>query len=162
MKINSVFQVMWCFYILNIKLLQNSSFMQNTAKLHWYTSSSSSSKTTWEYADWVMNVASQLRMRKLYGKNVSLSVLILLFVSGKEVVLLMQALNSLATPEEKLAALCKKYADLVRWIPVNLWTILWNTSFRHTHMLAVRTHLYISSKELIYKTIRCIKQNRYV
>uniref|UniRef100_A0A8C7Y181 Taxilin gamma n=1 Tax=Oryzias sinensis TaxID=183150 RepID=A0A8C7Y181_9TELE len=30
---------------------------------------------------------------------------------GKEVVLLMQALNSLATPEEKLAALCKKYAD---------------------------------------------------
>ncbi|XP_077419536.1 gamma-taxilin isoform X3 [Vanacampus margaritifer] len=30
----------------------------------------------------------------------------------KEVVLLMQALNSLATPEEKLAALCKKYADL--------------------------------------------------
>ncbi|GLD66991.1 gamma-taxilin-like protein [Lates japonicus] len=31
---------------------------------------------------------------------------------GKEVVLLMQALNSLATPEEKLAALCKKYADL--------------------------------------------------
>ena len=25
----------------------------------------------------------------------------------------MQALNSLATPEEKLAALCKKYADLV-------------------------------------------------
>ncbi|XP_041825770.1 gamma-taxilin isoform X2 [Melanotaenia boesemani] len=31
----------------------------------------------------------------------------------KEVVLLMQALNSLATPEEKLAALCKKYADLL-------------------------------------------------
>lgn len=25
----------------------------------------------------------------------------------------MQALNTLATPEEKLAALCKKYADLV-------------------------------------------------
>lgn len=25
----------------------------------------------------------------------------------------MQALNALATPEEKLAALCKKYADLV-------------------------------------------------
>lgn len=38
----------------------------------------------------------------------------LLFISGKEVVLLMQALNSLATPEEKLAALCKKYADSVR------------------------------------------------
>ncbi|KAI3377233.1 hypothetical protein L3Q82_009148 [Scortum barcoo] len=34
-------------------------------------------------------------------------------VAGKEVVLLMQALNSLATPEEKLAALCKKYADLL-------------------------------------------------
>lgn len=33
---------------------------------------------------------------------------------GKEVVLLMQALNTLATPEEKLAALCKMYADLVR------------------------------------------------
>ncbi|XP_071390190.1 gamma-taxilin [Centroberyx affinis] len=32
---------------------------------------------------------------------------------GKEVLLLMQALNSLATPEEKLAALCKKYADLL-------------------------------------------------
>ncbi|XP_026234807.1 gamma-taxilin [Anabas testudineus] len=32
---------------------------------------------------------------------------------GKEVALLMQALNSLATPEEKLAALCKKYADLL-------------------------------------------------
>ncbi|XP_049575121.1 gamma-taxilin isoform X1 [Syngnathus scovelli] len=32
---------------------------------------------------------------------------------GKEVFLLMMALNSLATPEEKLAALCKKYADLL-------------------------------------------------
>ncbi|XP_029701961.1 gamma-taxilin [Takifugu rubripes] len=32
---------------------------------------------------------------------------------GKEVVLLMQALNTLDTPEEKLAALCKKYADLL-------------------------------------------------
>ncbi|XP_028291678.1 gamma-taxilin isoform X2 [Gouania willdenowi] len=32
---------------------------------------------------------------------------------GKEVVVLMQALNSLTTPEEKLAALCKKYADLL-------------------------------------------------
>ena len=40
---------------------------------------------------------------------------LLWFVLGKEVVLLMQALNSLATPEEKLAALCKKYADLVSW-----------------------------------------------
>ncbi|KAM9321220.1 gamma-taxilin [Gastrophryne carolinensis] len=32
---------------------------------------------------------------------------------GKEVLLLMQALNTLKTPEEKLAALCKKYADLL-------------------------------------------------
>ncbi|XP_018105129.1 gamma-taxilin isoform X1 [Xenopus laevis] len=32
---------------------------------------------------------------------------------GKEVLLLMQALNTLQTPEEKLAALCKKYADLL-------------------------------------------------
>lgn len=38
------------------------------------------------------------------------------FSAGKEVVLLMQALNSLATPEEKLAALCKKYADLVSYM----------------------------------------------
>ncbi|XP_031516981.1 gamma-taxilin-like isoform X2 [Papio anubis] len=34
-------------------------------------------------------------------------------VLGKEVLLLMQALNTLSTPEEKLAALCKKYADLL-------------------------------------------------
>lgn len=34
--------------------------------------------------------------------------------AGKEVLLLMQALNTLSTPEEKLAALCKMYADLVR------------------------------------------------
>lgn len=58
----------------------------------------------------------------LIRNNVSLSFLILLFVSGKEVVLLMQALNSLATPEEKLAALCKKYADLVRGAAADLWT----------------------------------------
>ncbi|KAI5626630.1 gamma-taxilin [Silurus asotus] len=32
---------------------------------------------------------------------------------GKEVLLLMQALHTLVTPEEKLAALCKKYADLL-------------------------------------------------
>ncbi|XP_046956631.1 gamma-taxilin-like isoform X3 [Lynx rufus] len=32
---------------------------------------------------------------------------------GKEVLLLMQALNTLSTPEEKLAALCKTYADLL-------------------------------------------------
>lgn len=41
---------------------------------------------------------------------------VVLYVLGKEVDVLMQALNSLATPEEKLAALCKKYADLVSWI----------------------------------------------
>ncbi|XP_055233106.1 gamma-taxilin-like isoform X1 [Gorilla gorilla gorilla] len=34
-------------------------------------------------------------------------------VLGNEVLLLMQALNTLSTPEEKLAALCKKYADLL-------------------------------------------------
>ncbi|KAL4656882.1 gamma-taxilin-like isoform X2 [Arapaima gigas] len=33
--------------------------------------------------------------------------------TGKEVLLLMEALNTLTTPEEKLAALCKKYADLL-------------------------------------------------
>lgn len=32
---------------------------------------------------------------------------------GKEITLLMQTLNTLSTPEEKLAALCKKYAELV-------------------------------------------------
>lgn len=39
---------------------------------------------------------------------------------GKEVLLLMQALNTLATPEEKLAALCKKYADLVIYFRFNI------------------------------------------
>lgn len=33
--------------------------------------------------------------------------------AGKEITLLMQTLNTLSTPEEKLAALCKKYAELV-------------------------------------------------
>ncbi|XP_051949012.1 alpha-taxilin isoform X1 [Xyrauchen texanus] len=32
---------------------------------------------------------------------------------GKEITLLMQTLNTLSTPEEKLAGLCKKYAELV-------------------------------------------------
>uniref|UniRef100_A0A8K9XG97 Taxilin alpha n=1 Tax=Oncorhynchus mykiss TaxID=8022 RepID=A0A8K9XG97_ONCMY len=32
---------------------------------------------------------------------------------GKEITLLMQTLNTLSTPEEKLAGLCKKYADLL-------------------------------------------------
>ncbi|MEE6469669.1 hypothetical protein FKM82_008716 [Ascaphus truei] len=34
-------------------------------------------------------------------------------LSSKEVLLLMHALNTLRSPEEKLAALCKKYADLL-------------------------------------------------
>ncbi|XP_055246599.1 alpha-taxilin isoform X3 [Gorilla gorilla gorilla] len=33
--------------------------------------------------------------------------------NGKEITLLMQTLNTLSTPEEKLAALCKKYAELL-------------------------------------------------
>ncbi|XP_016126394.1 alpha-taxilin-like [Sinocyclocheilus grahami] len=33
---------------------------------------------------------------------------------GKEITLLMQTLNTLSTPEEKLGGLCKKYAELVR------------------------------------------------
>ncbi|XP_064445615.1 alpha-taxilin isoform X3 [Mirounga angustirostris] len=33
--------------------------------------------------------------------------------AGKEITLLMQTLNTLSTPEEKLAALCKKYAELL-------------------------------------------------
>lgn len=32
---------------------------------------------------------------------------------GKEITLLMQTLNTLSTPEEKLGGLCKKYAELV-------------------------------------------------
>lgn len=36
-----------------------------------------------------------------------------LYFAGKEITLLMQTLNTLSTPEEKLAALCKKYAELV-------------------------------------------------
>lgn len=34
-------------------------------------------------------------------------------IPGKEITLLMQTLNTLSTSEEKLAALCKKYAELV-------------------------------------------------
>ena len=37
--------------------------------------------------------------------------------AGKEITLLMQTLNTLSTPEEKLAALCKKYAELVSASP---------------------------------------------
>lgn len=36
----------------------------------------------------------------------------------------MQALNSLATPEEKLAALCKKYADLVSYMSLFMIMLL--------------------------------------
>lgn len=34
-------------------------------------------------------------------------------ITGKEITLLMQTLNTLSTPDEKLAGLCKKYAELV-------------------------------------------------
>lgn len=34
--------------------------------------------------------------------------------AGKEITVLMQTLNTLRTPDEKLAGLCKKYAELVR------------------------------------------------
>ncbi len=37
-----------------------------------------------------------------------------LCILGKEITLLMQTLNTLSTPEEKLGGLCKKYAELVR------------------------------------------------
>lgn len=33
--------------------------------------------------------------------------------TGKEITVLMETLNTLSTPEEKLAGLCKKYAELV-------------------------------------------------
>lgn len=48
------------------------------------------------------------------------TLIILSWSVGKEVLLLMQALNTLATPEEKLAALCKKYADLVIYFKFNV------------------------------------------
>uniref|UniRef100_A0A672IL11 Taxilin alpha n=1 Tax=Salarias fasciatus TaxID=181472 RepID=A0A672IL11_SALFA len=38
---------------------------------------------------------------------------ITVFCVGKEITLLMQTLNTLSTPEEKLAGLCKKYAELL-------------------------------------------------
>lgn len=37
--------------------------------------------------------------------------------AGKEITVLMQTLNTLSTPEEKLAGLCKKYAELVSISP---------------------------------------------
>lgn len=50
----------------------------------------------------------------LWGDG-ALSLLWLYFslFAGKEITLLMQTLNTLSTPEEKLAGLCKKYAELV-------------------------------------------------
>ena len=36
------------------------------------------------------------------------------YFSGKDISLMMQALESLQSPEEKIAALCKKYADLLQ------------------------------------------------
>lgn len=52
--------------------------------------------------------------------TVLLTTMIFSWPIGKEVLLLMQALNTLATPEEKLAALCKKYADLVIYFRFNI------------------------------------------
>lgn len=40
--------------------------------------------------------------------------------TGKEITLLMQTLNTLSTPEEKLTGLCKKYAELVSVSPLAL------------------------------------------
>jgi hypothetical protein len=52
---------------------------------------------------------------------------LLLVLTGKEITLLMQTLNTLSTPEEKLAALCKKYAELVSplffWYSPYLWKV---------------------------------------
>lgn len=44
--------------------------------------------------------------------------------AGKEITLLMQTLNTLSTPEEKLAALCKKYAELVSSPPSHILPVL--------------------------------------
>lgn len=49
-----------------------------------------------------------------FSSRLSDPVLSVFFVyAGKEITLLMQTLNTLSTPEEKLAGLCKKYAELV-------------------------------------------------
>uniref|UniRef100_A0A8K9UQ25 Taxilin alpha n=1 Tax=Oncorhynchus mykiss TaxID=8022 RepID=A0A8K9UQ25_ONCMY len=45
--------------------------------------------------------------------SVVLNVFPLLCVAGKEITLLMQTLNTLSTPEDKLTGLCKKYAELL-------------------------------------------------
>ena len=47
------------------------------------------------------------------GAYYNFQIVALSIVSGKDLSLMMQALNSLQTPEEKIAALCKKYADLL-------------------------------------------------
>lgn len=41
-------------------------------------------------------------------------------MTGKEAMLLMQSLNKLGTPEQKLEALIKKHAELVRTNIINL------------------------------------------
>ncbi|NWQ82942.1 TXLNA protein, partial [Columbina picui] len=58
---------------------------------------------------------------------------------GKEITLLMQTLNTLSTPEEKLAALCKKYAELVRQEFRDLsrgpWALCQSRSAQKRHLL---------------------------
>lgn len=52
-----------------------------------------------------------------------LSHLVSCLYTGKEITVLMQTLNTLSTPEEKLAGLCKKYAELVSTSsPINVFT----------------------------------------
>uniref|UniRef100_A0A3B3ZIS2 Taxilin gamma n=1 Tax=Periophthalmus magnuspinnatus TaxID=409849 RepID=A0A3B3ZIS2_9GOBI len=74
-----------------------------------YYSKSVRSSVLWGGDNWGWRVTG---LRSLFEVPLTLDLVVCL-TSGKEVVLLMQALNSLDTPEEKLAALCKKYADLL-------------------------------------------------
>lgn len=55
--------------------------------------------------------------------------------------LLMQALHTLATPEEKLAALCKKYADLV------------SVAFRAIHVILT---VWCTAKTIVVRGSRSI------
>lgn len=48
-----------------------------------------------------------------HGASSVLSLAVSCLYTGKEITVLMQTLNTLSTPEEKLAGLCKKYAELV-------------------------------------------------
>lgn len=61
----------------------------------------------------VLVLTSQNPMSGILCLFIYLFILILCLIPGKEITLLMQTLNTLSTPEEKLAALCKKYAELV-------------------------------------------------